>query len=451
MKQESRCTFSQKGPAFGLLLLVLNNTALAASHYIKPGASGNGLGTDWVNAMTSLPSTWIRGDVYYLADGNYPAQVFSTPASGSAPITLRKATPYDHGTDTGWLDTLGDGQAVFNGMLEFTSPYWAIDGVTGGGAANQWNQNFGIRIVEKRDAYALIRINYTGNSHDISLSHLDLEGKGSVSGQGGYYSNDGVAIYNNAENITLSYAWLHETGRCPVFITSAQNVLFEYLYVSSFYGSPAVHSEVMSAGQGPLGDITWRYSLITAVKSTGGLMFNNIAQPTSHLHVYGNVFYHPPGVVWDVANGVIGGWTSTSNAMNNVWVYNNTFINIDQQSLTVLPQLYSGNRAYNNLFVNSQSPDFSRFAEHDYNQFVNAGSNHAEVHGTVGSNPDLFIDVNGLNFRLKAATDPGKPLEAPYHRDGWATLRGVDGLWDRGAYEWVAPALPEPPTNLRVM
>jgi hypothetical protein len=451
MKQELRRAFSKMGLVCGLLFLDAGNAALATDHYIKPDATGNGSGTDWVNAMTAPPSTWIRGDVYYLADGNYPGQVFSTPASGSLPITLRKATPFDHGIETGWVDTLGDGQAVFNGMLEFTSPYWSIDGVTGGGAAHQWHQNFGIRIVEKRDAYALIRINYSGNSHDIRLSHLDLEGKGSVSDQGGYYSNDGIALYNNAENITLSYAWLHETGRCPVFITSAQNVLFEHLYVSSFYGSPAVHSEVMSAGQGPLGDITWRYSLITALKSTGGLMFNNIAQPTSHLYVYGNVFYQPPGVIWDMGNGVIGGWTSTSNAMNNVWVYNNTFINVAQQSLTVLPLLYSGNRAYNNLFVNSQSPDFSRFTEHDYNQFVNAGSTHAELHGTVGSNPDLFIDVNGLNFRLKAATDPGKPLEAPYNRDGWATVRGGDGLWDRGAHEWDAPAVLEPPGNLRVM
>lgn len=434
-----------------LLSMGLPPQALADYHYINPGATGTGQGSDWYNAYRVIPDTLIRGDVYYLADGTYSGLILNTQASGILSITLRKATPSDHGTNTGWVDTLGDGQVVFTGTLDFTSPYWIIDGVTGGGARNNWNENLGMRIVEKRDAYALIRINYSGNAHDISISHVDMEGKGSVSSIGGYYSNDGIAIYNDAGNISLSHAWMHETGRCPVFITRSRNVLFEHIYVSSYYGSPAVHSEVMSAGQGPIGDITWRYSLITALRSTGGLMFNNIDQPDSHLYVYGNVFYHPPGVVWDVANGVIGGWTSTSNSMNNVWVYNNTFVNIDQQSLTTLPLSFSGNRAYNNLFVNSQSPDFSRFGEHDYNRFVASGSTHAEPNGAVDTRTDVFMDQDHLNFRLKMATEPGKPLDAPFNQDGWDTQRGTDGNWDRGAFEWEETPLLEPPSNLRVM
>lgn len=434
-----------------MLYLGFSHTAEAAAHYVRADATGNGSGSDWINAYTVLPATLIRNDVYYIADGSYPGMVFNTPASGTLPITIRKATVADHGSDTGWNSTMGDGLATFTGMLEFTSSYWAIDGATGGGVTENWNKNFGFRIEEKRDAYALVRINYTGNANNISINHVDMEGKGSVSSVGGYYSNDGIAIYNNAQNISVSHAWLHEIGRCPVFIISSQNVLFEHLYVSSFYGSPGVHSEVMSAGQGPLGDITWRYSLITALRSTGGLIFNNIDQPSSHLYVYGNVFYHPPGVIWDVANGVIGGWTSTSNAMNNVWVYNNTFVNIDQDSLSTLPLVYSGNRAYNNIFINSKSPNFSKFGEHDYNHFVNSGDNHAEPNGTTATTGDPLADIINLDFRLKSATQAGKTLEAPYTIDGWGISRGLDGLWDRGAFEYGAPITLEPPRNLRAL
>jgi hypothetical protein len=115
--------------------------------------------------------------------------------------------------------------------------------------------------------------------------------------------------------------------------------------------------------------------------------------------------------------------------------------------LTSLPNVFSGNIAYNNLFYNSASPDFSRFPTHDYNTFINSGGAHSETNGTTATSGDPFVDFANLNFALKAATTVGKALPAPYTFDPIGAMRGADGVWDRGAFEFVSGAPPPPPPS----
>src|SRR5262249_6229701 len=65
-----------------------------------------------------LPSSLVRGDTYYLADSaqfGYGHYTFSS--SGSGLVTVKKAQPGDHCTDTGWNEgSMGSGQASFTGM-----------------------------------------------------------------------------------------------------------------------------------------------------------------------------------------------------------------------------------------------------------------------------------------------------------------------------------------------
>ncbi|MBI3729189.1 MAG: hypothetical protein HY254_12760 [Burkholderiales bacterium] len=107
-----------------LLLVTFADAAHAADRYIRAGAKGNG--SDWANAYPSLPSTLVRGDTYYIADGAYVGRAFGTAVSGTTPITIKKATVADHGTSVGWTDTYGDGQATFSSGFVFTSSYWVI-------------------------------------------------------------------------------------------------------------------------------------------------------------------------------------------------------------------------------------------------------------------------------------------------------------------------------------
>jgi hypothetical protein len=426
--------------------------ALAANHYVRAGATGAANGNDWTNAYTSLPSSLIRGDTYYIADGSYAGRTFSTAVSGTTLITIKKATASDHGTSTGWSDTYGDGQTQFNSGLEFTSSYWLIDGQTGGGVENNWNKNFGIKITDTSDGMAVIKIGQNGTANNVTIRHVEMQGKGSVSGQGGSYSNDGLAIYGSS-NVTLSYFWMHGIGRCPFFV-SPKNLLVEHGWVQSYYGSSDVHSEVASIWgfSTSMGDVTFRYNLFTDIQSTGGIMWDNSSNPSAKLTIHGNIFYKPAGANWGRANGVVGGWTSNS-AFHNASVTNNSFINVDQESLSSLPQTFSQNSAYNNIFYNSQSPDFSKFSSHNYNLFINSGGAHSEANGSSASSGDPFVNIAGLDFRLKAPTAAGMNLASPNNLDPFNIIRGADGNWDRGAFEFSSGAAPtlSSPSNLRIV
>src|SRR5690242_5411123 len=109
-----------------LLLSLMVVPATAANKYVRQGATGSTC-VDWANACNTLPSSLTRGDTIYVATGNYGSYTFSTAASGSTVITIKKATVADHGTATGWSDTYGTGQAVWTGWT-IRSDNWVFDG-----------------------------------------------------------------------------------------------------------------------------------------------------------------------------------------------------------------------------------------------------------------------------------------------------------------------------------
>jgi hypothetical protein len=100
-----------------LVVILISYSAYSANHYVRSGAIGLNNGSDWANAYTSLPTSLIRGDTYYIADGSYSGKNFNTPVAGAQLITIKKAIESDHGTDVGWSSTYGDGQAVFTSVL----------------------------------------------------------------------------------------------------------------------------------------------------------------------------------------------------------------------------------------------------------------------------------------------------------------------------------------------
>ena len=55
--------------------------AYAADQYVRDGASGDG--SDWTNAWDDLPGALIRGDTYYMADGNYSSYQVNDTESGT--------------------------------------------------------------------------------------------------------------------------------------------------------------------------------------------------------------------------------------------------------------------------------------------------------------------------------------------------------------------------------
>lgn len=430
------------------LVLIAQITAAATDcnlqpcRYVRAGANGSGI--DWANAYASLPATLIRGTTYFIAAGSYPSANFNTPAQGTTAITVKKAIESDHGTNAGWTSGYGTGQAIFNGQIYFSTPYWVVDGQTGGGPGS-WTSGFGFRVNHSNTAAVFVE---SGGDH-ITLRHLELQGK-LVDGVSGF-------ALRGADNFTLSYWYTENIGNCPFALIPVSNFIAEFGYLGRFYGSPESHSEMASIWGGVKGTTTFRYNIFANVTSTGGLMWDNQGDHTAQLQIYGNVFYKSATSVWDNdANGLIGGWSGGNGEdFFNVRVYNNTFYNTTGRIFTNFVTRSGNNEVKNNLFYNSGSPGFEDIQIHDYNHYINSGGLHAEANGST-SLEDPFVNASALDFRLKTSTVAGAFLPAPYNLDPLGSVRGFSGAWDRGAFEFASgstppPVILAPPTQLRVI
>lgn len=443
--------------AFLTLLLTLlflgTVSAEAANHYVRTGASGNANGNDWINAYTTLPATLIRGDTYYIADGNYSAYAFNDAPSGVSVITIKKAIPSDHGTNTGWDDTFGNGQAVF-GQFTFSTPYWLIDGQVGGGPGS-WKTGFGFKI-SWSSATPLINLP-TNAPSNVTVQHIELEGTSNSSG-GGSIAQDAVAL-RSANAFTISYFYMHAIGRCPFFISPGNGFVAEYGYIADYVSTSAAHSEVASiwafSSAFPTATTTFRYNIFGFLKGTGGLIWDNSSNHNARLDVYGNVFWKDPTLSGydNCCNGVIGGWSGGGGEdFFNVHVYNNSFVNISGADvLGTFPQRSGNNEARNNLFYVADPGGGSIWQTVSHNHFINTSAIGANTSMGSGS---PFENMNGLVFNITTATTAGMTLPAPYNTDMFGRVRGADGVWDRGATEFMAGGAdltaPAAPNNLRI-
>lgn len=440
-----------------LLLTILflgTVSAEAANQFVRAGASGSANGTDWTNAFTTLPANLTRGDTYFIADGSYPGRTFSTATSGATPITIKKATVANHGTDTGWDNTFGDGQAIF-GPINFTTGNWVIDGMTGGGpgSATSWTTGFGFKI-SSSGASPLLEVSNSA-ADSITVRHIELQGTSNSSG-GGSIAQDAISV-RGGDGFTISYFYTHAIGRCPFFLVPAPNAVIEYGYIADFVSTSSQHSEVISTQGWGAGDLTFRYNVVTHVEGTGGIMWDNSGNHNSRLDIYGNVFYrNPSDTKFDnCCNGIIGGWTGGNGEdFFNAHVYNNSFININgAEVLSTFPSRAGNNEFRNNLFytVSDVGGGTRVWQTGTHNHFISSTS--VGTNSSTGSGSP-FVNSASFDFRLTAGNTAGFALSAPYNVDMYGNTRGADGTWDRGAVEFgggVADITPPlPPTNLRV-
>lgn len=165
---------------------------------------------------------------------------------------------------------------------------------------------------------------------------------------------------------------------------------------------------------------------------------------------YNNVFLNVTGT-----NGVVKG--TSSGAIINTVFYGNTVINSNG------PFLYqnneglgygSGNALINNLLFNCDSL-FNQAGggaiSHSYNALFDSGTI-SETGVQIGTG-DPFVDYVNGNYALKSPTQAGAFLPSPYNMDIKGIARGIDGSWDRGAYEYAASGVTQlaAPTGLRIL
>ncbi|MBN2106591.1 MAG: hypothetical protein JW832_04135 [Deltaproteobacteria bacterium] len=449
-----------------LVMSFVSSLTFAASHYVRPGLTYNGDGTTWAaassaggaGAYNALPADLIRGDTYYLADGNYGTYRFNDAASGSTYIYIKKATAGAHGTATGWNNSYGDGQAIFaagagQNAIIITTNYWDIDGVTGYNDGSV--QQHGIKLTMQPDsARATILMS---NTSYVNLRHLDIGNAGLD------LDRDGNCIYaNNSSGGGVSqnihYCYLHDSTTSLIVSRRRTNSILEYCYLARNSSSSSRHAEGWSDGGST--NIICRYNQFFDIEGSAYISFP--VDAVSNWEIYGNVFAYTAqnssgrgGVSW-----VIG--ADSSGYITGFKVYNNSFVRVRSYNSALRTEPGSSNNyAYNNLWVGCVDRDGSgstayvlnsSYVTHDYNAFSDDVSV-SEAHLQENVPTSIFTNYAGDDLTLARATDRGMTLPSPYNTDMLGSTRGSDQNWDRGAYEFPVATQGEirPPTNLRVL
>ena len=465
---------------FTLTFLTLLSEAFAAGpFYIRDGATGTTC-SDWslANACDSLPATLQRNSVYYVAGGFYPAYTFNTVESGTSLITVKKATASDHGTETGWVASLGTTQAEFASYFNITRSYFTIDGSYRN--ESNWFDGtaYGFKIQETGNWQHMRIFDPAGSRSvsDITVKYIYIKAivgrlpASPATGPNNHcYTSNGTpvgpcAINTNTESSTVrGYRHIYsrvfiEGSNNPYFLRFTVDPLLEYSASINTSGSAEWHGEVVNryfSPEGTRGGGVIRYNHYrnsyngASGYQDGGSTGVIVVSETSGIEIYGNIFED-----WLVGNGAVGaGWTN-----RNMKVHHNTFIDgysvIENGNGTVGNVVQfptpgttaSGNEAYNNLSVNVAS-------------WKDGSSANYSGQGTAANNiylltpGNLFVNPTGHDFRLKAATSSeGRTLASPYNVDLDGKVRDSDGFLDIGAFEFTAGSTSAPgaPTGLRI-
>ena len=430
-------------------------------YYVRQGANGNGSGSDWTNAYSSLPASLVRGATYYVADGTYSGYDFDDPESGSAFITVKKAGAQDHGNAPGWASTYGDGQAVF-GRLAFKEGYYVIDGQR---RAN-WETNYGFRVLSRNvQNDRAIWIANDKQQGFVELRYVDIGGDANAPGDRGIYALDSV------HDITISHCYIHDV-QVPILLRTNNRFLLEYSLIgpNRRFVSGA-HMEAISDSASD--NVTIRYNRFRDILNTGFIVVlasggkPYTVRAAENWQISGNVFYYRdgnPAGHWGVGTGVIN--VINDQRAENWKVHNNAIVNVRGWSASIrLPG--SNNKVFNNIWFNlGDTPDgkgTSTATGGDYNWFFlnNGRAAPSEPNSTYGQE-DPFVDWRNEDFRLKGFGIGALPIDNGFNLSNSAgfndvdpdgSVRGADGQWDIGAFELSDGndvAAPNPPTNLRV-
>jgi hypothetical protein len=441
---------------------LLATTSYAANHFVRAGATGNGSGSDWTNAMAALPSALVRGDTYYIADGTYGSYIFDDPESGSAVITLKKATLEDHGTSVGWNDSYGDGEALFTSGTQsvfiFRTGHYDLNGMKGQGktpgqygfrAYSTASRCSGPDLVVLAEGYGTIK--------NVSFRHIDFDYN---NGTGTCVDNVTVLIFipAQADSITIEKSYFHHSSGFAFYIgpydprpggalESNFTIRDNYFYANGGGGGESAHWELM-----------WLMNL------DNSLIVNNVMEDTlgssgqtgwvmigktDNLRIEGNLFFCSSSNCIVGGNGVVATWSHDWCQNSAIHIVNNTFVNLVG---VFTPQIYfihntvsdSDIRVVNNLYYNA------KFNWAGINQQTNdacgGGQGCAGTNQQTGITTAQFVNFAGKDFRLARATNAGSTALGPYNNDLFGNARGADGVLDRGAYEYVSGATVPTPT-----
>jgi hypothetical protein len=419
----------------------------AADWYVRPNGGNYGAenGTDWNNAFDGFADiAWASvnaGDSIWVAGGDY-TQTLTPGKSGtaSAPISVLRARG-DAAPCTsaaGWSNSFDSTvHQIRTGVGFSNSNYVTISGrtSTSGGTYGWW--------IDFRGATSGPGIDFPNGAtaSNILLEYIRLQGPGEIT-----YSADGRGIddtpFSSATNHTFSRMAIHgwESG---AYVVGMSNPVFEWIDMYDIMATnwSQFHPNGIYTSGARNGIV--RYSRFHKGPDGNGVgegIFFEQAGGSTGWQIYGNVFYDLDQTGWKAIE--------VTSAVGAIKVYNNTFDNILAGTLyTSNSWSCTGGEWYNNLVISTS--------------MSTCGTASNNVTASSGS---VFVNRAARDYRIVANTGSGFPRNAGrtlandglINRDADGTVRGADGAWDAGAYEYGAPctscpAAPAAPQNVRII
>ena len=418
-----------------------------------------------------------------MADGSYTSHIFSTAVSGSTYITVKKATIADHGTETGWSNSFGDGQAVLADSIQFTSSYWIFDGNGTHTVPSSNSADYGFKVLKTvsswmgvikigngSSAISNITIKYTHSFNTyhaknvVSSDTINVRFYGYAGGKHSY-----IKIQNN---------FLENSGQDGIQTSGANYLLFERNYMK-WLGElgahlpplPDYHGQTFSNYPGGGADVIYRYNVFESCEGEALISIFGPSGTPARIRFYGNLIYNPYGAYTASAGynaGIVHYWAEGANPPDGLYFYNNTVVNsagtydlLDgvghhtPKSMWLLDSSATNAYLYNNLLYDSHTNITTGWDGHGYHA-SGGGDAAGGTNEQTGLASTIFTNYTGNDFRLTSNTTAGLNLTAqPWWNGGTDSFFGsVDSAadaygvtrvtWSRGAYEYASGSGPTP-------
>jgi hypothetical protein len=428
---------------FGLVALVFGIVAwsslevVAANWYVRPNGStyGSGTGQSWVNAWNGFGGiNWgsvANGDTIWVAGGTYSQDLKpNKTATASAPISIRRARSdaAECTGSSGWnssfdsLITHRPGGIVFDA----DDAYIIISGKTtasGGihsikpvrGSQHGW-------LLSRSASTEGAGVEWAGGSDNCTIEFLELEGAGEINISGDMRAFDMTPSSGTASGNIISHCWAHDWesfGYC----VGASSPIFEYCIVEDI-------APRNTATFHPNGIITWgapngivRYCVFRkgphGLGCGEGIFFEQSGGSTGW-QIYGNIFHDLD------YSGVKA--IEISSAVGAIKIFNNTFVNI------LVGTIYG-----------SDSPSASGGEQRNnfvYKAGVSSVTGLTSSQNVTATSTAAFVDYASRDLHIVPnsgagyARDVGAALSTAFNTDMDGHIRGADGAWDAGAFEY---------------
>jgi hypothetical protein len=434
-----------------LVLTVGSSVARGANWYVRPGGAGAKTGIDWNNAWDCGGIGWSGvngGDTIWLAGGTYGSSIVpGKSGSAGALVFVKRVLSTDSvpAAAAGWQPSF-DSQVIVNASPTI---YYKTAGL---GSYMYWDGRVdaGIKLqfgdVSSPAYCGAVFCGNTGpgGQTQVTFTNIDMSGPFAGTAYQATQNQTGPLCLYNVSYFTITHCRLHGAPDCMGLILASSYVTLDHCKIyDGDCGGTGAHENVLLMWGG-VDQFTMRYCEVW----NWPVMGFSLGAGVGAMYLYGNIWHNPSGTSSGMSPSPRFIETSssfgTSGATGPLYCYNNTIVDLYGTFTTSSSAGYwvSGSITRNNIVWNGStwnSANAPSDQDYDYGNAALSGSH--SINGT-GASP--FI--GGTNYHVVATVAANYPRNKgvaipnvaghTFNIDMDGNIRGADGAWDMGAYEY---------------